>query len=92
MPIAALVVGSDLRRRYKRPNVTIRFSNECFGAKIILFWLLNDSVASLTGLFDCGGGVAHLEMKIHPKPQLLSAPARFFPPSPTVPEEDADVV
>ena len=87
-----LVVGSDLRRRYKCPSITIRISNERFGAKIILFWLLNDPVASLTGFFDRGGGVSHLEMRIHPKPQLLSAPARFFPPPSTVPEEDADVV
>jgi hypothetical protein len=56
------------------------------------FWLLNNPLASLTGLFDRGDGVAYLEMRIHPKPQLFSAPARFFPPPSTVPEEDADVV
>jgi hypothetical protein len=48
--------------------------------QIILFWLLNDPVTSLTGLFDRGVGVAHVEMRIHPMPQLLSAPARFSHP------------
>jgi hypothetical protein len=79
MPLAALVVGSDLRRRYKRPSVTIRISNECFGAKIILFWLLDNPVARLPGLFDRCGGVAHLEMRIHTKPQLFSAGELGFP-------------
>ena len=47
-----LAVGSDLRRRYKRPCVTIRVSNKCFGAKIIFSWLLDNPVTSFAGLFE----------------------------------------
>jgi uncharacterized membrane protein YphA (DoxX/SURF4 family) len=45
-------------RRHKCPSVTIRISNECFGSKMILFWLLDNPVASLPGLFDRSGGTS----------------------------------
>jgi hypothetical protein len=89
---AVLAVGSDLRRRYKCPSVTIRVSNECFGAKIVLFWLLNNPVASLASFFDHSGSVADVEMGIHAKPELFAVTARFFPAPSTVPEEDAEVI
>lgn len=86
-----LAVGSDLRRRYKGPSVTIRVRNECFGAKIIFSWLLDDPVTSSAGLFDHSSSVVDLEMGIHAEPQLFPAPARFFPIPPAVPEKHADV-
>ena len=50
------------------------------------------SGSQLASFFDHSGGVADLEMGIHPKPELFAVTARFFPPPSTVPEEDADVI
>jgi hypothetical protein len=87
-----LATGSDLRWRYKRPSVTIRVSNESFGAKIIFPWLLDNPVTSFASFFDHSGSVADVEMGIHAKPELFAVTARFFPIPPAVPEEHADVV
>ena len=85
-------LGSDFRRRYKRPGITIRVSNECFGAKIIFPWLLDNPVTRFAGFFNCRGSVTDLEMGIHAQPELFPLPASFFPIPAAVPEEHADVI
>jgi hypothetical protein len=63
---AVLAVGSNLRRRYKRPCVTFRVSNKCFGAKIIFSWLLDNPVTGFAGLFDRSGSIAYLAVSQSP--------------------------